>query len=401
MTPEPLGPVGLLALASLLTWVGLLMLRGGFWRLREWLPTPQRMASWPSVAIMIPARDEAATIAAAVRSVLGQRYPGRLELIVVDDSSRDGTPTLASTAGAEAGTRVPVTVLTSPPVPAGWTGKVWALSQAERYLAGRADAPAYLWLCDADIVHDNDLLARLVWKAERDRCDLVSLMVLLTAGGFWGRLLIPPFVLFFRKLYPFAWVNDPGRRTAAAAGGCVLLRWRALRAAGGFGAIAGAIIDDCALARRIKDLGPNRRIWLGLTRSARSLRPNAGIREIASMVARSAYAQLGYRPAALALCVGAMGWIYLLPPALVPVAVGGGWPVVGLLACGAWGGMVAASAPVYRLYGRSAAWGLALPLAAALYTGITLYSAWAHVRGRGGRWKGRAQALGPRHPGCW
>jgi hopene-associated glycosyltransferase HpnB len=388
------GPA-LLAAAVLAAWLVLLFGRGGFWRLGPWLPEAPTAGPWPEVAVIVPARDEAETIARTVRSILMQDYPGRVLVMVVDDGSADGTARYAREAARALGEDHRLAVIDGAPPPAGWTGKLWALEQGVRAYDAAGVDPAFLWLCDADVAHAPDLLSRLVSQAARGRYDLVSLMVLLDARGRWGRLLIPPFVFFFRKLYPFRWVADPGRRTAAAAGACVLLRTDALVAVGGFPSVADRIIDDCALARQVKHYGPSGRIWLGLTRQAWSLRPYRGLQEIWTMVARSAYAQLGFSPLLLAGTVAGMAALYLLAPLLVPVGLLAGWPLTVALALLAWAAMAVAAWPTYRLYLLSPAWGLLLPAAAALYTAMTVTSAWTTLAGRGGAWKGRYQASHP------
>ncbi len=267
------------------------------------------------------------------------------------------------------------------PLPAGWTGKLWALQQGVDRAGG--DAP-WLWFSDADIVHAPDTLSMLVARAEAEGLVLHSLMAKLECAGPAERALIPAFIFFFMMLYPFARVNRQGR-TAAAAGGCLLVRADALARAGGLAPVARALIDDCAMGRLLKAQGP---IRLALTARSRSTRPYAGWRGVGAMVTRSAYAQLRYSPWLLAGTVLGMGWLYLLPPA---AALFGGGPAraAGLIA---WGLMAVAFQPTLRLYRRSPLWGAALPAIALFYTGATLASAWAHARGRGGLWKGRAQA---------
>jgi len=379
---------------ALLAWAYLLLGHGGFWRPREALPPAPPRDRWPAVLALVPARDEAATIGETVRGVLGQDYPGALALVVTDDQSRDGTAGAARTAARALGAEARLRVVAGSTPPPGWTGKLWALEQARRAGARDGEAPDFLWLTDADIAHAPDTLRRLVAKAGDDDRDLVSLMVRLRADGLWARLLIPPFVYFFRKLYPFAWANDPGRRLAAAAGGCVLLRRAALERAGGFAAIAGRIIDDCALAARVKAEGRpgGGRIWLGLADASHSLRPYARLSDIWHMVARTAYAQLGYSPALLAGTLLGMAWLYVLPPA---IALTWPWHETGTAAAAgvaAWAIMAATVLPMLRLYRRSPGWAPLLPLAAALYCAMTLDSARRHWQGRGGAWKGRAQA---------
>lgn len=366
-----------LACLAAAIWVGLLGFHGGFWRTdqadRATFPAPP---AWPDVAAVIPARDEATVIGRAVSAILAQSYPGKLTVTLVDDGSTDGT---AAIARAAAGGDPRLRVIPGGAPPAGWTGKLWALEQG----VARADA-GWLWFTDADIVHAPDTLASLVARAEAEGLVLNSLMARLECDHAAERALIPAFVFFFAMLYPFARVNRPGP-TAAAAGGCMLVRRNALAAAGGLAAIARALIDDCAMGRALKAQGP---IRLSLTNRSRSIRPYAGWRGIGAMIARSAYAQLGYSPLLLAGTVLGMALVYLLPPfeALFGHGLARG---AGLAA---WGMMALSFQPMLRFYRRSPLWGVALPLIACFYLGATLRSAWAHARGRGGMWKGRAQA---------
>lgn len=387
----------LLAASVLLLWLYLLLGHGGYWRLREWLPSAGARAAWPSVVALVPARDEAETIAATVDGVLGQDYPGEVHLIVVDDQSTDATAEVARRAADTMGAGVRLNIIEGTAPPAGWTGKLWALEQGWQRIRGSSDPPPWLWLTDGDIAHPPDTLRRLVAKGEDDDRDLVSLMVRLVAGGFWGRLLIPTFVYFFRQLFPFAWSNDPRSRTAAAAGGCVLLRRRALESAGGFRPISDRVIDDCALAALVKQRGraEEGRIWLGMSDGSRSLRPYRGLGDIWQMVARSAYAQLRYSPWLLAGTLVGMGFLYLAAPLLVLSLPWHGDVAAGIAALAGWLVMALSLQPVLRLYQQSPAWGAALPLAAVLYAAMTVDSARRHAAGRGGWWKGRAQ--GARH----
>ena len=373
----------LAGLAACLAWAVLLLGRGMFWLARDddrgaaRLPDP---AAWPSVTTIVPARDEAATIGATVASLLAQDYPGAFRLVVVDDRSTDGTGDLARAAAAgdprltvvQGGARAP-----------GWTGKLWALEQGLRAVPG---APAWLLFTDADIRHAPDSLRMLVRRATAERRVLVSLMARLRCESAAERWLIPAFIFFFQMLYPFRWSNDPGARTAAAAGGCVLLDRAAFERAGGLAPIRGALIDDCALARRMKAVGP---IWTGLTERVDSLRPYEDVGPIRRMVARTAYAQLGYRVAALAGMILALALVFLAPPLLTILASGA---AAGLGAL-AWAAMTVAFAPTSRRFGLSPLRGLALPGIAAAYMAFTLDSALAEWRGRGGMWKGEA---GPR-----
>ena len=253
-------------------------------------------------------------------------------------------------------------------------------------------------MSDADIEYDSDTLRRLVAKAEAERRDLVSLMAALSCQSAWERLLIPPFIYFFQMLYPFPWSNDPARRSAAAAGGCMLVRAAALRAAGGFEAIKGALIDDCALARRIKDLtlrgeSPGG-IWLGLTTSARSVRPYRGLGDIWHMVARTAYTQLRLQPAFLAVTLTGMILVYLVPSLSALLYPWHGDGAAALLGAAAWALMAVSAWPTYRLYGQAPWRALTLPIAAILYGAMTFDSARRHWVGRGGAWKGRVTPKG-------
>ncbi|SDF80912.1 hopene-associated glycosyltransferase HpnB [Limimonas halophila] len=386
--------VALVAVAAL-AWAVLLLDRGGFWRLREWLPEPAERRTWPGVAVLIPARNEGATIAATVESVLGQAYAGELHAIVVDDQSDDGTAAQARLGAERAGAAGRLAVIGGTTPPPGWTGKLWALEQGWGALDETGWRPDYLWLTDADITHVHDTLARLVTKADADRRDLVSLMVRLSADGPWAKLAIPAFIFFFRKLYPFAWANDPKARTAAAAGGCVLLRRRVLAAAGGFDAIHDALIDDCALARAIKRAGSGR-IWLGMADRSHSLRPYTALGEVWHMVARTAYAQLRNNPLLLAGTVTGMLTLYVAPPLAALTWPWHANPAAGALGLAAWLASAVAFAPTLRHDGRSPALAPLLPVAAAAYTLMTLDSARRYHLGRGGLWKGRAQAANTR-----
>ncbi len=374
--------VGSLALAI---WIYLLAFRGGFWRARERddrgeAPPP---ALWPAVTAVVPARDEADVIARSIGSLLAQDYPGDFRVILVDDNSSDGTGDVARALDG-AGR---LEVISGAPLPSGWTGKLWAQSQGVARATAAATPPPYLLLTDADIAHAPDTLRQLVARAEAGGLVLTSLMARLTVETWPERLLIPAFIFFFDMLYPFAWVNDPRRATAAAAGGVMLARREALEAAGGLAAIRGKIIDDCNLGALMKLQGP---IWLGLTERARSLRPYAGFDEIARMVSRSAYAQLNFSPWLLAGTVAGMAIVYLAAPVLTLLGHG----VARWTGLAAWLAMAVAFQPMLRLYRRSPLWGLALPLIGALYTGFTLRSAVETWQGKGGQWKGRAQAMG-------
>jgi hopene-associated glycosyltransferase HpnB len=375
--------IGLLALAI---WVYLLSARGGFWlaRQRDDRDEPPPPVHWPAVAAVVPARDEADVIARSIGSLLVQDYPGAFRVVLVDDGSSDGTVKAARAVAESLGAAERLTVLQGAALPAGWTGKVWAQHQGIARAA--QEAPEYLLLTDADIHHSSGNLRALVGRAEQGRHALVSLMALLCCTNQAERFLIPAFVFLFQMLYPFRWVAQPARRISAAAGGCMLVRRAALEQAGGIAAIRGEIIDDCALARRLKQQGP---VWLGLTRRATSLRPYGSVAEIGRMIARSAYAQLGYSPLLLAGTLAGMALTYLAPPALAILADGAAAWAGGA----AWLLMALSFQPMLRFYRVSPLWGLALPVIGAAYALFTLQSALSVWRGRGGMWKGRAQAM--------
>ena len=371
---------------GLAIWLYLMLGRGLFWlaRERDDRAQPGSPPAWPSVTVVTPARNEADVIARSIGSLLAQDYPGDLRVVLVDDQSQDGTAEVARALhGAER-----LEVIAGQPLPPGWVGKMWAVSQGVALAGPSCD---YLLLTDADIGHEPDNLRRLVGRAEAGGLALTSLMVRLHCATPAERLLIPAFVYFFDMLFPFAWVNDPRSKVSAGAGGCMLVRREALEAAGGVAAIRDAMIDDCALAARLKRQGP---IWLGLTTRAESLRPYASLDEVARMVSRSAYAQLNYSPWLLAGTVAGMVVTYLAPP-LVAVS-GHGWGQAAALL--AWVLMALSFWPMLRLYRLSPVRGAGLPVIGALYTWFTLQSAWQVWRGKGGMWKGRAQAMAGGRP---
>ncbi|MEI9994891.1 MAG: glycosyltransferase [Rhizomicrobium sp.] len=373
--------IALVALLPVAIWLYLLAGRGMFWAMQERddADTPPEPVQWPSVVAVVPARNEADVIARSIGSLLAQDYPGPFRIVLVDDQSGDGTGEIARKLDGTGR----LEVHSGTPRPSGWAGKVWAMKQG----AGLAGTPEYLWFTDADIDHRPENLRRLVARAEAGKLVLTSLMVKLHCRGFAEAYLIPAFVFFFDMLYPFRWVNDPRRKTAAAAGGCMLAQRAALERAGGIDTIRSEIIDDCALGRAMKAEGP---IWLGLTERAASIRPYAGLPEIRRMVARSAYAQLGYSPLALLGAFVGMIAVYGAAPVLAIVARDSA-QASGFLA---WLAMAFAFQPILKFYRASPLWGLALPLIGFVYALFTLDSAIQHWRGRGGMWKGRAQALG-------
>ncbi|MGO9172875.1 MAG: glycosyltransferase [Rhodomicrobium sp.] len=376
-----------LAGAGLAAWFYLLAARGGFWRANirdetDFAPDP---AAWPTVAAVVPARNEADVIGASLTGLLTQDYPEPLQAVLVDDQSEDGTADAARSATSALDASDRLTLVEGKPLPQGWTGKLWAMQQGVQVARQLSGTPHYLLLTDADIAYDKGVVRRLVARAEARGLVLTSLMVKLRCVSFAERALIPAFVFFFQMLYPFAWVNRKNSAMAAAAGGCMLVRSDALEAAGGIEAIRSSLIDDCALGRSMKRQGP---IWLGLTQSAHSLRPYPSFADIRRMVARSAYDQLNYSPLLLAGTVAAMALTYLLPPLLAVWGTGLA-QVAALLTCAL---MAVAFYPIVRFYGLSPLWATALPVIAGCYMVFTVDSALQHWRGRGGLWKGRVQS---------
>lgn len=376
-----------LALVACAAWAYLLLARGFFW-LPRLLPRAPAPATLPSVTIIVPARNEAAHVGEAVASLLPQSYRGDFSLLLVDDHSSDSTAETARAAALSCGRADRLAIVAARALPPGWTGKLWALAEGVRAVEARAAPPDLLLFTDADIAHHPANLAELVACLEAGKRDLVSLMVRLRCDSIAERFLIPAFVFFFAMLYPFAWTDDTRRRTAAAAGGCVLVRREAFARAGGFAAIKGELIDDCALARLMKRHGP---IRLAMTQETRSLRPYPRIGDVAAMVARTAYTQLGRNPLLLAGTVLGMAAVYLAPPLLL---LAGGVPA--WLGLAAWAAMALCYAPMLRFYGCSLLWAPLLPAVAAVYLAATVQSALRHYRGRGGEWKGRVLWPSPR-----
>lgn len=378
--------IGVIASAVLIFWMYLASARGLFWLalLRD---GRSRAApeSWPSVLAIVPARDEVDCISQSISSLLGQRYHGQFSIILVDDQSRDGTAELAMSAAKALGLDHKLSVVTGAAPPVGWTGKLWSQHQGITLADKLPAPPRYLLLTDADIVHAPDTLLWLVAHAEAGGYALSSFMARLRCESVAERLTIPAFIFFFQMLYPFSWVNDATRRTAAAAGGCILVRRDALEAVGGITAIHGELIDDCALAKKIKAIGT---IWIGLTERVQSIRAYPGFSDIGRMVARSAYAQLGYSPLLLLATLAGLALTFLMPVALT--IVGDGFDRI--LGAASWALMAILFQPTLRFYRLSPLYGLVLPITALIYMVFTCASAFQYAMGRGGMWKGRAQA---------
>ncbi|MFF3213277.1 glycosyltransferase [Streptomyces sp. NPDC002886] len=380
------------ACASLAVWLWLTLGHGMFWRTDTRLPPRHAPARWPSVAIVVPARDEAEVLPYSLPSLLAQDYPGAAEVILVDDGSSDGTGELARRlADAHAG--LPLTVLSPGEPGAGWTGKLWALRHGiahARSATGPGPGPEYLLLTDADIAHEPDSLRELVAAATSADLDLVSQMARLRAVSVWERLIVPAFVYFFAQLYPFRWINRPASRTAAAAGGCVLLRTEAAVRAGIPESIRQAVIDDVSLARAVQRTGG--RIWLGLAERVDSVRPYSSLGDLWRMVSRSAYAQLRHQPLLLAGTVAGLALVYLVPPAALLAGLAAGRPAVAWAGGLAWLLMAGTYLPMLRHYRQPAVLAPLLPVTALLYLLMTVDSAVQHYRGRGAAWKGRTYA---------
>lgn len=402
------------SLLAVIAWVYLLTGHGGYWRTDQRLPPlgtgGTRLAGWPDVIAVVPARNEAGVLPQTLPTLLAQDYPGRFAVVLVDDESSDRTAEVAiglsQAQRADGGSQPPrsLQVVLGDPAPPGWAGKVWAMAQGVR----AAGEPEYLLFTDADIAYLPGTLTALVRAAQSGHRVLVSQMALLRADSFAERLLVPAFVYFFAMLYPFRRVNSRRSRTAAAAGGCMLVRREALAAAGGLDRIRGARIDDVALGRLLKNAAPGA-CWLGFTADVTSRRRYTELAEVWDMVARSAYTQLRYSAAALAGTVVGLAWLYLMPVAAalagLALLIGGTGPgaadqrAAWLAAAGlaGWALMSITYLPVLRLYRLSLLRAPALPLIAVLYAAMTVSSAWRHHTGRGGEWKGRTiQASQPR-----
>ncbi|HMA74137.1 MAG TPA: glycosyltransferase [Xanthobacteraceae bacterium] len=376
------------AFVALAIWSYLAVGRGAFWRCTERDDgNPRPPAVWPSLAVVIPARDEADVIGPSLNSLLNQDYRGPWSVVLVDDNSRDRTGDIAWRVGCDCSAANRVTIVSGAPLPSGWTGKLWALSQGIA-VAQALDHPVeYFLLSDADIVYAPEILHWLVAHAISRDALLASFMVKLRCDSRAERFLVPAFIFFFQMLYPFSWVNRRDRATAAAAGGCMLVRADTLRDIGGVGAIRNALIDDCALARKFKAKG---RIWLGLTHRVTSIRSYPRWADVAQMVSRSAYAQLGYSLVQLAGTVLALMLTFVVPP--MAALAGAGY--ARLFGFSAWAIMALLFLPTLRIYRISPLYGVALPATAFAYLMFTLNSAFQSIRGKGGFWKGRFQATG-------
>lgn len=381
---------------SLLIWAYLLLGRGGFWRIRpaaspislqeKSLREKSANENPVRIAVIVPARNEADVVARAISSLLRQTGHSSIHIFLVDDGSTDSTAQVARDSAVAAGRAESLTVIAGSPLPPGWSGKLWAMQQGIDRARNMAPPPDFFLFTDADIEHAPEGVSTLVAIAQAGPYNLASFMVKLHCETPAEKLLVPAFVFFFFKLYPPAWIANPRRATAGAAGGCILLRPAALEQAGGLQAIRQEVIDDCALAARVKRNGG--RLWLGASATTRSLRPYRSFSEIGRMISRSAFNQLRHSSLLLLLSILGMAATYLLPPALAllshhatPAALG----------AAAWLLLLLTYVPVLRLYRLGPLWALALPLVAVFYAGATFHSAWKYWTGRGGEWKGRIQ----------
>ncbi|NNL87757.1 MAG: glycosyltransferase [Marinicaulis sp.] len=376
-----------IAILSFLAWGYLFAIRDGFWRANIFLGNAPSPEKWPSVTIIVPARNEAENIAKSLEAHLHCDYPGDFAVRIIDDQSTDGTGGIADRITGPKEQKAEIIAGAAPP--AGWSGKLWALQQG----VSAAGSPNYFLFADADIVLARSALRRLVAKAEHENLALTSLMAKLDARG-WGAFLVPAFIYFFQKIYPFAASNDPNDSRAAAAGGCVLVRREDLDAIGGFEKICGAMIDDCTLAQEIKDRTPSTKIWLGLAQEeAVSLRDNRSLSSIWNMVARTAFAQLNYSNLILVGAALGMAVAYLAPP-LIALTFFHHWNTTAeFFALCAWAMMAFTYLPTLKLYDRPPWEAAALPGAAALFMAMTVSSALRYNSGRGGEWKGRADPM--------
>jgi hopene-associated glycosyltransferase HpnB len=369
---------------TLLIWGYLLLGRGDFWRIQHAaLPSPANETP-ARIAVIIPARNEADVVGRTITSLLRQTGKNSIHIFLVDDGSTDGTAQAAREAAVAARYPDRLTVIQSRPLAPGWSGKLWAIEQGIDL--ARETVPDFFLLTDADIEHAPDSLSTLLSIARSGPVDLASFMVKLHCETPAEKLLIPAFVYFFFKLYPPAWITNPHRSTAGAAGGCILIRPLILEQAGGIAAIRHAVIDDCALAARVKRNGG--RLWLGASATTRSTRSYGGFSEIGRMISRSAFNQLHHSILLLVFSMIGMAITYLLPPALAIFSHHAAPAALGFVA---WLLMALSYVPVLRLYRLSPLWVLALPLAAVFYVGATFHSAWKYWTGRGGEWKGRVQ----------
>jgi len=374
-----------LSILVLLIWLYLLLFHTQFWRVDRLTLPAAATREWKRIAVVIPARNEAEVVGRSVGSMLRQNFAGELRLFVIDDHSSDGTANAARAIAGSLGLAESLTVISGAPLPAGWTGKVWAMQQGWR--VARSLNPDFVLLTDADIEHAPDSLARLITQAERGSFDLVSVMVKLHCQTLAEKFAIPAFVYFFFLLYPPKRIVNPRSQVAGAAGGCVLIRPEILEKAGGFESIRGEIIDDCRLAGRVKEVGG--RLSLGLSRETRSIRGYTTLANVRDMISRTAFNQLRHSWLLLVACIVGMALTFVAPLALV-------WAkdrTAAWTATAACFAMFLSYVPLLRFYGVNLLSAVTLPFAAVFYMYATVHSPVNYSRGKGGEWKGRAQDI--------
>jgi hopene-associated glycosyltransferase HpnB len=372
------------AVIAVVTWSYLVLARGLFWRIKSAQPTVGDKTGFSdSVVAVVPARNEAEVIGPAVTSLLNQSVA--MPVILVDDESTDDTANVARRAAEKAAKADALIVIQSKPLPTGWTGKLWAMHQGiER---ARALNPAWFMLTDADVLHGPETVANLSLIASNGHYDLVSFMVKLHCESLAEKLVIPAFVYFFFMLYPPTWIRDARRSTAGAAGGCMLVRAETLERAGGLESIRGAVIDDCSLARLLKQQGG--KLWLGTTDQSQSLRRYQTFSAIEHMVSRTAFSQLKHSSLLLLDTIAGMVITYLAPPLLLFTRS----RLTVFMGAAAWVAMTLTYSTMVRYYRLKPAWALTLPFAALFYLAATIHSAVKYWNGSGGDWKGRVQDI--------
>lgn len=377
----------ILVYLSVIIWVLLLLFRGRFWLANQRIESNQNLSVYPTVWAIVPARDEAEVIGVSLTSLLNQDYVGNFFVVLVDDNSRDRTSEIAKETAKKLNKSQQLKIISGKPLAKGWKGKLWAMKQGIDYAKKQIHTVDYFLFTDADIQHNLNNLSQLVAKAEAENLDLVSLMVLLRCQSIWEKLLIPAFVFFFQKLYPFPWVNNQDKSIAAAAGGCILISSSALAEIGGIATIKDALIDDCSLAHAVKSQGKN--IWLGLTNSTISLRAYDDLKTIWDTIARTAFTQLNYSALLLIGTVLSMGVVYLVAPIGLMIGISTtNWLLTGIASL-TWLVMTIVYLPTIRLYNLPFIWAFTLPAIAFLYTLMTIDSAIKYWQGKGGAWKGR------------
>ena len=382
-----------IATLSLIIWIFLLLFWGQFWQADQRLEINNiDLPSYPSVCAIIPARNEADVLSVSLKSLLDQEYFGKFSIILIDDQSTDKTGEVAQNIANHLNQSDRLKVIQGKPLPIAWSGKLWAMEQGIKQAKNQDLSPDYFLFTDADIEHHATNLKELVTKAEKEDLALTSLMVLLRCDSFWEKFLIPAFVFFFQKLYPFPWVNNPQNKMAAAAGGCILIRRDRLEEIGSIPSLREALIDDCTLAQKIKRLSTSdnpSKIWLGLTEKTKSLRPYNSLDTIWNMIARTAYTQLNYSPFLLLGTVLGMSLVYLADPVILLLGFYLESNNLIIISSLTWFLMAIAYLPTLKLYKLSPLWSLSLPIIALFYNLMTIDSALRHWQGKGGGWKGR------------